>query len=537
MPIARSRHRRVAAKTDVHSDGSQLSNAAGRRRVLTDGVHLGLLAALYFGTAKLGLSLDAVSGFATAVWPPAGLALGALVLWGSRLWPGIALGAFCVNVSAGAPVVVAAGMAAGNTLEALLGTYFLRRLGFSPALERLQDVGGLVVHAAAFSTLVSATIGVSSGWLGGVIASPHYVQAWSTWWLGDLVSVLVVAPLVFSWTMRPRRYLSPRRTAELGAWFVCLGAISLLVFGNLLGTHKIDIVYLFFPLLSWAALRFGSAGAATATGLVSIIAIWGTAQGLGPFVHETLQESFRPLQAFMGIAAVSSLVFAAAVTEHHRAVDDWLRRQHLEAFARQIVEAQEAERRHLARELHDEIGQMLTGLRLLLHTALRAPSADAAERLGELQALVQDLIERVRDLARELRPPMLDDLGLLPALEDLFERYTKQTGIQVAFEHTEGEEPMAPAMETAVYRIVQEALTNVARHAGVREARVWLWTDAETVGVQIEDHGCGFDPRHTRGTSGLSGMRERAAALGGQLMLESSPGRGTCIRATWPRGR
>src|SRR5262249_31991675 len=137
---------------------------------ISDAVRMGVLCVIYFVTAQLGLSLDAVSGFATAVWPPTGIALVALVLYGHRLWPGIALGAFLVNLLAGAPVLVAGGMALGNTLEALLGAVLLTRVvGFRPALDRLRDVLGLVGLGAGLSALVSATIGVTAGWLGGEV--------------------------------------------------------------------------------------------------------------------------------------------------------------------------------------------------------------------------------------------------------------------------------------------------------------------------------------------------------------------------------
>ena len=129
---------------------------------IPDAVHVGVLGVLYVATAKVGLSLDAVHGFAAAVWPPTGIALVALVLYGARLWPSIAVGAFLVKWSAGAPVLVACGMALGNTLEALVGMVLLTRVvGFRPSLDRLQDVLGLIVLAAGLSTLVSATLGVS----------------------------------------------------------------------------------------------------------------------------------------------------------------------------------------------------------------------------------------------------------------------------------------------------------------------------------------------------------------------------------------
>src|SRR5204862_7264788 len=140
-----------------------------------------------FVTGKLGLRLDAVGGFATPVWPPTGISLFALTMYGSRLWPGVALGAFLLNLSAGAPVLVAAGMAAGNTLEALLGSCILKRwVQFRPSLDRLRDVLGLVLFAAVPSTMVSATIGVTVGRLGGVREFRQFGWPWWTWWLGGM---------------------------------------------------------------------------------------------------------------------------------------------------------------------------------------------------------------------------------------------------------------------------------------------------------------------------------------------------------------
>jgi signal transduction histidine kinase len=209
-----------------------------------------------------------------------------------------------------------------------------------------------------------------------------------------------------------------------------------------------------------------------------------------------------------------------------------------------LLDVQEAERRHIARELHDEVGQALTGLKLLLDMSTRLPadevtaSARKLHDLREAQAMVNELMALVRDLSLDLRPAMLDDLGLLPTLLWHFDRYTAQTPVRVAFKHTglEGRR-FAPEVETAAYRIVQEALTNVARHAGVSEVVVRLWADQETLGVQIEDGGTGFDPEAALAagaTTGLAGMRERAVLLGGQLTVESAPLAGTCVTAELP---
>jgi len=282
-------------------------------------MHVALLVALYVGTAKLGLSLHAVGGFATAVWPPTGLALVALVLGGYRLWPGIALGAYLVNVWAGAPLLVAAGMALGNTFEALLGAAFLRHVvRIRPALDRLRDVAGLV-GAALLSTLVSATVGVTSGWLGGVIATDVYDKAWRTWWLGDMNGDLVVAALLLTWSTRPKTIVLSRRLLEGAGLLVTVVTLGLLVFTRSMATDIIDFSYLIFPVLIWAALRFGPPGASATTVVVSSLAIWGTAHGGGPFVSGTFHENVLALQTFMSIVAGTVLVLAAVVAERKRA--------------------------------------------------------------------------------------------------------------------------------------------------------------------------------------------------------------------------
>lgn len=215
--------------------------------------------------------------------------------------------------------------------------------------------------------------------------------------------------------------------------------------------------------------------------------------------------------------------------------------ERLQMLSRRLVEVQEAERRHIARELHDEVGQALTGLHLLLEMTSRVPPDQVPTRVEEAHALVNDLMSRVRELSLNLRPAMLDDLGLLPTLRWFFNRYTTQTGVRVTFKHTSMEQRFDAEVETVVYRLIQEALTNVARHAGVDEVTVRLWSDAETLGVQIEDHGVGFDPQATlarESSSGLAGMQERVFLLGGELTIESAPGAGTCFVAelplTWP---
>jgi PAS domain S-box-containing protein len=213
-----------------------------------------------------------------------------------------------------------------------------------------------------------------------------------------------------------------------------------------------------------------------------------------------------------------------------------LRQAHdrLRLLSRGLVEVQEAERRRIARELHDEVGQELTALKLMLQQTRTRPAGSLA---GSLQS-VDHLLSLVRDMSLELRPTMLDDLGLAAALHWHCDRHTALGRLRVQLRHNGVEGRRFPSeIETAAYRIVQEALTNVVRHSRAPEANVRLWATSELLTVQVEDNGRGFgvEPALSAGTSsGLSGMRERVALLGGRFSLESSPGSGTHLTVELP---
>jgi PAS domain S-box-containing protein len=221
------------------------------------------------------------------------------------------------------------------------------------------------------------------------------------------------------------------------------------------------------------------------------------------------------------------------------------RRRHAEVRARlleQVTAAQEEEQRRLARELHDETGQSLTSLLVGLRTLVEAPSLGAArDQAAELRRLTARTLDEVRRLARGLRPGVLDELGLLPAIEQLALDYTQMRSIAVEVNAVGfGVERLPPAIEAALYRIIQDALTNTAKHSGARTANVVLQRRREVVQAIVSDDGCGFDVEGTLRTPaawahlGLHGMRERAALLGGTVTIESTPGEGTTIYARVP---
>jgi PAS domain S-box-containing protein len=198
--------------------------------------------------------------------------------------------------------------------------------------------------------------------------------------------------------------------------------------------------------------------------------------------------------------------------------------------SRRLLEVQEEERRHLARELHDEIGQMLTGLGFQLGAA----DPEAAPGLAEARRTVRELTEQVRQLSMDLRPATLDAYGLLVAARWHIERYQARTGVRVGLRHEGLDRRFAQAVEVAAYRVLQEALTNVARHSGAESVSVQMLADDTMLTVAIRDDGHGFDPDAPTLASGLGGMRERVELLGGTLAVDSAPGAGTLIAAEVP---
>ncbi len=202
-----------------------------------------------------------------------------------------------------------------------------------------------------------------------------------------------------------------------------------------------------------------------------------------------------------------------------------------------LIEMQEFERRRLARELHDDFGQSLTGLKMLLRAGETSPAQPLNGRIDQARVVVEELISGVRRMAFDLRPADLDHLGLVPALAALFDRFTARTELRVNLEQELSDRRLPPCVETAAYRIVQEALTNAARHSGAKSVNVRLRMDSARLQIEVEDRGAGFDPKaamETPEASGLAGIRERASLLGGHMNVDSSPGCGTTICVELP---
>jgi PAS domain S-box-containing protein len=208
----------------------------------------------------------------------------------------------------------------------------------------------------------------------------------------------------------------------------------------------------------------------------------------------------------------------------------------LGVYAAEIIQAHENERKEVALELHDQIGQSLTYLKMIMTRISQSSTPESLPSITEAQRTISELINQVRQMALDLRPSMLDDLGLLPTLIWHLGRYTDQTKIKVDFKHSGLDKRFSPEISITVYRIVQESLTNIARHANVDQASLSVWADNKSIHTTIKDSGSGFNlsdvPKFK--STGLRGMRDRALLLGGDLRIDSSPNDGTLITAEIP---
>ena len=289
----------------------------------TDRVHLAdfllrelLLGAAYYATAQLSLRLALVDENVTPLWPPTGIAVVAFVFFGSRLWPAVAVAALLVNLPISSAPWAAATTAVGNTLAPIVAAVLLARAGFRPQIERLRDAL-VLVPAALVSTLISATVGAGTLVASDAIDGASFPGAWSVWWAGDAMGILVVAPFLLTLPFTMRSAMAFGRWAEL----VALLAILAVVCSVALTTDH-ALLFAVVPVIGWISWRFQQAGAAPAALLVSAMATWAAVAETGPFAGASLFERMLTLQAFNASVAMTSFVFAALVTERARTRDE-----------------------------------------------------------------------------------------------------------------------------------------------------------------------------------------------------------------------
>ena len=378
----------------------------------------GLLAAAYFAAGRFGLSLAHIHPSASAIWPPSGLALGALLVLGETVWPGVLVGAFLVNlVTSGSPAACAM-IAVGNTLEAVLGARLVRRhAGGASAFSSARDFLTFVALASVLSPTVSASVGTTTLAVSGLAQWSAYGPVWFTWWLGDAAGIVIVTPALVLWSKERRLGWSGARSVEALLVLVATMVVGVVVFSAaspIAVDHRPDAFFC-IPVVVWAALRFGPREAATVTLLLGALAVWGTMRGYGPFAGGPEDLPFLP--AFMAMIAVIGVILGATVAEAGQAIRTRDEAARAEAVALEML--QEADRRKdeflatLSHEIRSPLNAVLIWTHMLrsgsLDPAKAAEALEIIERNTRLQVrLIEDLLDISRISAGKLTVDVID---------------------------------------------------------------------------------------------------------------------------------
>jgi PAS domain S-box-containing protein len=292
-----------------------------------------LLTLACYASSKIRLLVPIVQQRVTLLWPPAGIALAAVLLGGSWVWPAIAAASLLVSFSTGTPPVAAAIIAAGNTLGALAGGWLLRRVGFRNSLDRVRDVLALLAFGVAVSPVINTAVGVAALNLAWEVPTERVLRSALSWWLGDAMGILLVAPVLLTCCTLPFRPLRRERALEAAALGLCLLAVGELTLSSWSANPTVHppLAFTLLPFLVWGALRFGPQGAAASTFLAVGIAFWATAKGLSPFALGTVEERLMYLYSYTAVAVMTSMLLAAVFAERKRAEEEarrseeWLR--------------------------------------------------------------------------------------------------------------------------------------------------------------------------------------------------------------------
>src|SRR5881396_2623817 len=377
---------------------------------------IGILAIIYFIAGKLGLMLASLHASASPVWPSAGIALAAMLLFGYRVWPAIFVGAFLVNLTTAGNVATSFAIATGNTLEALAGAWLVNRFaGGRNVFERPQGVFKFAL-AAAISTVISPVFGITSLALTGFADWANYGAIWLTWWLGDATGDLVFTPLVLLWSAASKRRWNKKEAAEVGALLLLLVLLSAVVFGGwpAVSARNYPIVLICGPVVIWTAFRFTQRETATGIFILSAIAVWGTLHGFGPFVSETENQSLLAVQWWTAVLSITAMGLSAGMAERRR-VEEELQQQKV------VVESANGTKDHFPAMLSHELRTPLTPVISALESIETEPAQTDGDRSVEPKSVLEPEIAHLLliDVAGYSKLSNNDEIELLQDLNQI----------------------------------------------------------------------------------------------------------------------
>jgi signal transduction histidine kinase len=469
-----------------------------------------IIAIVYFAAARLGLSLASLHTNVTPVWPPTGIAIASLIIFGRRVWPGVFIGALAVNLLTNIPVASTIGIATGNTLEAVVAHWLLRRNpGWRKSLDSIGDVMAFVVYGAMLAPLVSATIGSLSLCLGDPTQWGTFTSLWLTWWMGDGFGALIVSPLLLSWSSPSR--IDPQLMPEIASLFTVLIIVVLIVFGGWFpGPVKTyPRSYLSLPCLLWAALRFDQRIVTSAIVLMAGVAVWGARHDYGPFIQPSANVSLLLLTSFVGMSSLMTLIVAAITSERKKAdaerskaeleVAELLKRE--SHARRQAEEASRLKEEFLAtvsHELRTPLNAVMGWSRLLHSGQLdeegKVHAVEVIQRNAAAQRqIIEDLLDVSRIVTGKLRinTQPIDVLLLIHAAIDAVRPAAEAKQIKIST-HVEHPELVVRADIERLQQVLWNLLANAVKFTpagGVID--VYLKRHESLAEIRIEDTGPG----------------------------------------------
>ncbi len=469
-------------------------------------IQIAVLFFLYFFSARIGLDLQAVNKFAALIWPASGIALAALILFGYRLWPGIALGAFLVNFLNGANPFIALGIALGNTLEAMAGKYLLERfIQFNTSFGRVRASLAFIVLCSFFASMLSATIGVFSLVIGGIISFADFSSTWTAWWVGDMLGILVISPLLLRWATLERKVPTVARVIESGILILLLGTINLLIFWSpFVENENALLAYLIFIPLIWSALRFGPRGTSTAIFITAAIAISSTLLGHGPFATSQIEDGLLLLQIFIGSSAIVFLLLASAVKERRtalEALEDHVER--LEHALQKISSADQAKNDFLAilaHELRNPLAPVVSSLEFMKRMGKDHPDFENSlhtieKQIHTITLLLDDLLDvsRISRKKFKLQKETVDLRTIISQSIATVDPLVKAKNHALTLST-----PSTPIWISGdplrLEQIIVNLLTNAIKYTDAGGfISITLTTEGAEVIVSVEDDGIGID--------------------------------------------
>jgi signal transduction histidine kinase len=472
---------------------------------------------VYFAGAELGLSLATLHQNVTPVWPPTGIAIAALLIFGPRVWPGVFAGALAANLALNLPIASDVGIATGNTLEAILAWYLLQRSKrWDRSFESVRDVMTFIVYAGVLAPLVSATIGSLSVCFGDPAQLPNFAWLWLTWWMGDGFGALIVSPLLLSWSLSWN--IDSADAPEIASLLVLLIIVVLIVFGGWFpGPVKTyPLAYLCLPCLLWAALRFDQRIVTGSIVLMASVAVWGAKHGYGPFVQPSANVTLLLLMSFVGTSALMTLLVAAVTVERRKAEDEkWRLASELERRRTDLLEresharqqAEEASRLKeeflatVSHELRTPLNAVVGWSRLLRSGKLdndgMTHAVDVIERNAAAQRqIIEDLLDVSRIVAGKLRisTQPVDLLLVIHAAIDAVQPAAEAKEIKIST-HVEAPDLIVKADVERLQQVFWNLLSNAVKftpHGGLID--VYLERSDSLAEVRIEDSGPGVPP-------------------------------------------